>query len=146
VIVRALVDDVICLALEPNHPDPAVLAIHQGERHKLAKVLRGAARHAVLMVLNVRRGTRGRRLGRQLAFELLLHRKQRRWQHARVLARAQVAACDGGARAKLTRDGGRTRVARGRSPGAAVVGHGRLRLRRGSRRRRWLGWEQSKSV
>jgi hypothetical protein len=29
VIVQALVDDVICLALEPNHSDPAV-AFHQG--------------------------------------------------------------------------------------------------------------------
>jgi hypothetical protein len=30
VVVRALVDDVICLALEPNHPDPVVFAFHQG--------------------------------------------------------------------------------------------------------------------
>jgi hypothetical protein len=30
VVVRALVDDVFCLALEPNQPDPAVLTLHQG--------------------------------------------------------------------------------------------------------------------
>jgi hypothetical protein len=42
VVVRALVDDVICLALEPNHPDPAILAFHQRERHELAKVRRRA--------------------------------------------------------------------------------------------------------
>jgi hypothetical protein len=29
-VVRALVDDVIYLALEPNHPDPEILAFHQG--------------------------------------------------------------------------------------------------------------------
>jgi hypothetical protein len=64
VVVRALVDDIICLALEPNHLDLVVLAFHQGERHELAKVPRRAARHAALMVLDVRRGTGGRRLGR----------------------------------------------------------------------------------
>jgi hypothetical protein len=54
VVIWALADDVICLALEPNHPDPAVLAFHQGERHELAKVRRGAARHEAVMVLDVR--------------------------------------------------------------------------------------------
>jgi hypothetical protein len=54
VVVRALVNDVICLALEANHLNQAVLAFHQGERHELAKIRRGAARHAALMDLDVR--------------------------------------------------------------------------------------------
>jgi hypothetical protein len=54
VVVRALVNDVIFLALEANHPNLAVLAFHQGERHKLANIGRGAARHAALMDLDVR--------------------------------------------------------------------------------------------
>jgi hypothetical protein len=54
---------------------------------------------------------------------------------ARVLARAQAAACDGGTQAKLTSGGGETRAVHGRSSGATLAGHGRLRLRRGSRRR-----------
>jgi hypothetical protein len=134
VVLRALVDDVICLALEPNHPDPAVLAFHQGERYELAKVQRRAARHAAVMVY-VHRGTRGRRLGRELAFELLLHCKlQRRpWRTGAAGARVggvEAAACDGGAREKPTSGGGGTRVARGRSSRATVAGQGRLRLRR----------------
>jgi hypothetical protein len=28
VVVRALVDDVFCLAVEPNQPDPAVRTLH----------------------------------------------------------------------------------------------------------------------
>jgi hypothetical protein len=68
VVVRALVDDSICHGLEPNKPEPTVLAGQQGERHELAKVRRrGAARHAAVMLLDVGLGTRGRRLGRQLA-------------------------------------------------------------------------------
>jgi hypothetical protein len=78
VVVRALVDDVIFLGLEPNKSDSTVLALQQGERHELAKVRRGPARHAAVMLPDVRRGTGGRRLGRQLAFELLLRRKLRR--------------------------------------------------------------------
>jgi hypothetical protein len=77
VVVWALVDDVICLGLEPNKPDPTFLAIQQGERHKLAKVRRRAACHTTVMLLNVGRGNGGRRLG-QLAFELLLRRKLQR--------------------------------------------------------------------
>jgi hypothetical protein len=57
VVVRALVYDVICLALEPNHLDLVVLASHQEERHELAKVRCGAARHVALMDLDACRET-----------------------------------------------------------------------------------------
>jgi hypothetical protein len=68
VVVRTLVDDAICPGLEPNKPKPTVLAGQQGERHDLAKVRRrGATRHVAVMLLDVSRGTGGRRLGRQLA-------------------------------------------------------------------------------
>jgi hypothetical protein len=67
-----------------------------------------------------------------------------------------VAACDDGARAKLTSGGGATQAVPGRSSRAAVVGHGRragedhewrwwaraVGLRRGSRRRLGLGAKQ----
>jgi hypothetical protein len=60
VVVRSLVDDVICLGLEPNQPEPTVPTSQQGERHELAKVRhRGAARHAAVMLLDVGRGTGG---------------------------------------------------------------------------------------
>jgi hypothetical protein len=86
----------------------------------LAKVRRRAARHAVVMLLDVGRGTGGRRLGRQLAFELLLRRKLRWWPRRTGAAGARVggaeaAACDGGTRVKPTSGGGGTRAARGRS-------------------------------
>jgi hypothetical protein len=68
VVVRALVDDAICLGLEPNKPEQTVPAGQQGQRYELAKIrCRGAARHAAVMLLDVGRGTGGRRLGRQLA-------------------------------------------------------------------------------
>jgi hypothetical protein len=68
VVVRALVDDSICLGLELNKSEPTVPAGQQGERHELVKVRRRrAARHAAVMLLDVGRGTGGRRLGRQLA-------------------------------------------------------------------------------
>jgi hypothetical protein len=68
VVVRALVDDAICLGLKPNKPEPTVPTSQQGKRHELAKVRRrGAARHTMVMLLDVGRGTGGRRVGRQLA-------------------------------------------------------------------------------
>jgi hypothetical protein len=68
VVLRALVDDAICLRLEPNKPKPTDRAGQQAERHELAKIRhRGAARHAAVMLLDVGRGTGGRRVGRQLA-------------------------------------------------------------------------------
>jgi hypothetical protein len=68
VVVRALVDDAICLGLEPNQLEPTVSTSQQGERHKLAKVRRrGAALHVAMMLLDVGRGTGGRRVGRQFA-------------------------------------------------------------------------------
>jgi hypothetical protein len=79
----------------------------------LAKVLCGAARHAVQMVLDVRRGSGGRRFGRQLAFELL-HRKLRRRPRLTSAGacggRAQAATCDGDAWKKLTSSGGGARA------------------------------------
>jgi hypothetical protein len=79
----------------------------------LDKVRRGAARHMAVMVLDVRQGTGGRRLGRQLAFDLLLHRKLRRWSRGTGAAGARVgeaeaAACDGDARVKPTSGDGET--------------------------------------
>jgi histone deacetylase 1/2 len=60
VVVRALVDDGICLRLEPNKPDSTDCAGQQGERHKLAKVRRrGAARHVAVMLLDVGQRTGG---------------------------------------------------------------------------------------
>jgi hypothetical protein len=60
VVVQALVDDAICLRLEPNKPELTRRAGQQGERHKLAKVRRhGAARHAAVNLLDVGRGTGG---------------------------------------------------------------------------------------
>jgi hypothetical protein len=54
VVVRALIDDAICPSLEPNKPEPTVLAGQQGERHELAKVWRRrAARHVAVMLLDV---------------------------------------------------------------------------------------------
>jgi hypothetical protein len=64
VVLWALVDDVICLGLEPDKPDLTFLAIQQGERHKLAKVRCRAAFHTMVMLLNAGRGNGGRRLGR----------------------------------------------------------------------------------
>jgi hypothetical protein len=87
----------------------------------------------VVMLLDVRRGTGGRRLGRQLAFELLLHRKLRRRPRrtgaaGTCVGGAEAAACDGGALVKPTSGVGGTRAARGRSSRATVAGQGRLRL------------------
>jgi hypothetical protein len=61
VVVRALVDDAICLGLVPNQSEPTRRADQQGERHELAKVRRdGAARHATTVnLLDVGRGTGG---------------------------------------------------------------------------------------
>jgi hypothetical protein len=117
VVVRALVDNVIFLSLEPNKPDPTELAVHKGERHELAKVRRGAARHTVVMVLDVGRGTGGRRLGQQLAFDLLLYcklqRRPRRTGAASTrVGGAEAAACDGGVRVNPTSGSGGTQAAR----------------------------------
>jgi hypothetical protein len=82
-------------------------------------------------------------LGRQLAFELLLHRKLRRRQRrtdatgARVRG-AEAAACDGGTQMKPTSGSGGTRAARRRSSRATVTGQWRLRLRRCLRLRQCL--------
>jgi hypothetical protein len=52
VVVRALVDDAICLRLEPNKPELTRRASQQGERHELDKVRRHrAARHATAVNL-----------------------------------------------------------------------------------------------
>jgi hypothetical protein len=104
----------------------------------LAKVRHGAARHAAVMLLDVGRGTGGRRLGRQLTFELLLRRKLRRRPRrtgatGAQVGRAEVTACDDGAWVKPTSGSGGTRAARGRSSRAVVAGQGRLRLRWGLR-------------
>jgi hypothetical protein len=54
VVVRALVDDAICLRLEPNKPEPTRHVGQQGESHKLAKVRHHkAADHAAVNLLDV---------------------------------------------------------------------------------------------
>jgi hypothetical protein len=122
VVVQALVDDVIWLALEPNHSDSVVPALHQGERHVLAMVLHRAAPHAALIDLDVRRGTWGRRLDRQLGSKLLLHHKEW-WRQGHTSSGARC----GGAHGAAWGGGGGGRSSRAV---AAAVGHERWQRRR----------------
>jgi hypothetical protein len=110
--------------------------------------MHGATRHAILMELDIRRGTWGRRLSRQIASEVLLHCKQwRRQQRTSVGGRAQATAWDGGAQAKLTSNSCGARAARGRGSRAAVAecwwrgsGGGLRRRRAGeAHERQWRG-------